>query len=187
MSVELTSVWHRYGRDRWLLQDISIVFPSGSSTAIMGPSGSGKTTLLSIIGGLQHPTRGSVGVTTRGDQPAIAWIHQGANLLSRRSVKDNVQLGCYALAAPVVELEGRIRGNLETVGLVGFGHRRADTLSGGEMQRVCIARALVGEPDLILADEPTGNLDASTSGARRQPAGSLCPPEFRVDHRYARL
>ncbi len=100
MSVELTSVWHRYGRDRWSLQDISIVFPSGSSTAIMGPSGSGKTTLLSIIGGLQHPTRGSVGVTTRGDQPTIAYIHQGANLLSRRSVKDMCNFGAMRSLLP---------------------------------------------------------------------------------------
>lgn len=168
MRLNAENIFHRYSkRDGWVLEDVSLFVESGGDTvALTGPSGSGKTTLLSILGGLQKPTKGSVRYEPNGHETGfnVAWIHQTAHGLGTRSAFDNVCLGLLA--------RGHRRGNVvsETnrlLQVVNLEHRAQTplrTLSGGEQQRVSIARALGLRAQFILADEPTGNLDqASTS------------------------
>jgi ABC-type lipoprotein export system ATPase subunit len=136
----------------------------GEAVALMGPSGSGKTTLLSILGGLLRPSSGSVRVDGTGTPvlEVVSWVHQSSPALGRRTALDNVVLGFLAT--------GRRRAASrepaeELLGLVGLDHRadaRAGTLSGGEVQRLGIARALARGAPFLLADEPTGQLDHAT-------------------------
>lgn len=147
---------------------------AGETIALVGPSGSGKTTLLSIIGLLSAPTSGTVlinGVPApRGDRHRSAlrrlhfsWVFQTTNALGTRTVIDNVALGALALGMP---RDAAVHGGmaaLSATGLTDLAHRPARTLSGGELQRACIARALSTNPPVLLADEPTGQLDRLTS------------------------
>ena len=154
------------------VKDISLTVAPGEVVLIMGPSGSGKTTLLSMVGGLLKPSEGRIQIgqddLTRLDEHSlptvrlrrIGFIFQDFNLLSALSVLDNVALVGQLAGLARKEARGRARELLEELGL---GHRLSflpEKLSGGEKQRVAIARALVNAPDLILADEPTANLDS---------------------------
>ncbi|MFA5564495.1 MAG: ATP-binding cassette domain-containing protein [Acidimicrobiia bacterium] len=161
MSVEVAGVSHHFGTHT-VLTNINASFHPGTITALLGPSGSGKTTLLAIIGGLIKP---SVGQVTRPNiSPGkLQWIHQSVNVLGRRSAIDNVAVSLYAQGSTRAEALVVAEAALERVGLAGFATRRVTTLSGGEMQRVSIARALACRPTLVLADEPTGQLDRSTT------------------------
>ncbi len=166
--VEVEYLSKRYGENIWALQDLSFDVDAGEWIAIMGPSGSGKTTLINILGGLDQPTSGTVRVDGVGleklDAPGltrfraekIGFIFQQFHLVPYLTALENVMLAQYfhSLTDQAEAREGLIR-----VGLRDRLEHRPAQLSGGEQQRVCIARALINHPKLILADEPTGNLD----------------------------
>lgn len=159
------------------LLDVSLKIDRGEFVAIMGPSGSGKSTLLSILGCLDHPSRGryllddeDVFVQSKGRlsqlrNRRIGFIFQSFNLLPRLSALENVGLPLFYRREPLRNPTARACAALELVGLGDRMHHVPAQLSGGEQQRVAMARAIVNGPDLLLADEPTGALDTITRDA----------------------
>jgi putative ABC transport system ATP-binding protein len=158
------------------LRDVSFDVSAGEFVAIIGRSGSGKTTLLNVIAGLDRPSSGHVYIA--GDDVAamtesqltelrrhrLGFVFQSFGLLPLLSAYENVEVALRIAGAPVRERGRRARELLETVGLARRADHRPYELSGGEQQRVAIARALANRPSLILADEPTGELDSTTAG-----------------------
>jgi len=171
---EATKVYRRGKTEVRALYVASLDVPRGQFLSVMGASGSGKSTLLNLLGALDLPTSGSVRVDgldlTKLDDRALSefrrnrlgFVFQFFNLLPTLTALENVMLPGLLAGGSGSELDARARSLLETVGLAGREHHRPDELSGGEMQRVAIARALLTEPSLLLADEPTGNLDSRT-------------------------
>jgi len=173
--IEATHLTKTFGRGHVAVRavdDVSLSIGRGEMVLIMGPSGSGKTTLLSMLGGLLRPTDGRIAIdgvdTTQLDESGLArlrarkigFIFQAFNLLEALSVEDNVLFPAHL--APGGRAAARPRADA-LIAKLGLAHRRRalpDTLSGGEQQRVAIARALINQPLVILADEPTGNLDS---------------------------
>lgn len=160
------------------LHDVSIEVARGECVAVTGPSGSGKSTLLAILGLLDEPTSGDYWleghhvVTLDSAQRAqlrnreIGFVYQAFNLLGDLSVEDNVELPLtYRPELNRAERKVRVEAALERVGLLERRHHRPSQLSGGQQQRVAVARAVAGRPSLLLADEPTGNLDSRNGGA----------------------
>lgn len=167
------------------LDGVDIEIPIGSFTVVMGPSGSGKSTLLYLLGGLDHPSSGQIEVNGRRldkmdenqlalfRRKTVGFIFQSFNLIQSMSAEQNV---AFPMQFDGVAPRERTRRALELLGRVGLSdrsHHRPNELSGGQQQRVAIARALVNEPALILADEPTGNLDTSSGAGVMQVLSEL--------------
>ncbi|MBQ6130555.1 ABC transporter ATP-binding protein/permease [Candidatus Saccharibacteria bacterium] len=171
----ITKVYRTGALKQTALKNVSLDFPDRDFVSILGPSGSGKTTLLNIIGGLDHYTSGDLtidGVSTKryksSDWDAyrnhrIGFVFQSYNLISHQSILNNVRLALTLSGISKREGNRRAKKALKDVGLEDQIHKRPAQLSGGQMQRVAIARALVNDPDILLADEPTGALDSETS------------------------
>lgn len=172
---DLTKTYYMDGVSVRALCGVNLNFYKGQFTSIMGASGSGKSTLMNILGCLDKPTSGHYLIegedvsTFSKDQLAlvrnkkIGFVFQGFNLLSRTSALENVELPMIYAGISAAERHERAKAALASVGLSGREHHHSNQLSGGQQQRVAIARALVNKPSVILADEPTGNLDSYSS------------------------
>jgi putative ABC transport system ATP-binding protein len=157
------------------LTDVSLEIPKKDFVCFSGPSGSGKTTLLNLIGGLDRPTGGEILVDgNRVDQMEkgalaelrlrrIGFVFQAYNLIPVLTARENVEFVMQLQGVPAAERGAKAREILKEVGLDGLEDRRPGELSGGQQQRVAVARAIVSEPSLVLADEPTANLDSKTA------------------------
>ena len=159
------------------LDDVSVTITQGEFTAIIGPSGSGKSTLLQLIGGLDRPSRGQVMLDQQdishmsGNELSdfrrdhIGFIFQAYNLIPVLSAQENVEYIMLLQGVSEADRKQRVRAMLNEVGLKGMENRRPAQLSGGQQQRVAVARAMVSKPSIILADEPTANLDTHTGAS----------------------
>jgi putative ABC transport system ATP-binding protein len=177
LSVRGLTRVHEAGENQIVALDaVDLDVERGEFVAVMGASGSGKSTLLHVLGCLDRPTRGSYRLAGRdvaelsADERAslrnreIGFVFQSFNLVPRTSALENVELPLVYGGVPPAEQRERARAALRSVGLEGREQHVPSQLSGGQQQRVAIARALVNHPSLLLADEPTGNLDSRTSG-----------------------
>ena len=173
----VTKVYSDNGVPVRALQGVSLSIQSGEFTALVGPSGSGKTTLLNIVSGLDVLSEGEVWLNGKlisrmsGKElsdfrrDSIGFVFQAYNLIPVLTVEENVEYVMLLRGVPKSERHRRVSSILRTIGLSGFESRLPTQLSGGQQQRVAVARAMVSEPAIILADEPTANLDSSTSCA----------------------
>ncbi len=170
----LTRTYASAGGEVHALRDVSFSVESGQLVALVGRSGSGKTTLLNCIGGLDQPTSGTVTINgsvvtamnenerTRLRRDELAFVFQTFGLVPMLSARENVGLPLRLRTVPSAEREQRVAHLLDLVGLANHADQRPSELSGGQQQRVAIARALANSPRLLIADEPTGQLDAET-------------------------
>jgi putative ABC transport system ATP-binding protein len=159
------------------LDDVSLVLTPGEFVAIAGPSGSGKTTLLNVAGGLDRPDSGQVFIggqelgalsataLARLRLERIGFVFQAFNLVPVLSAEENAEFVLLMQGVPRADRRARVRGLFARVGLGGLEDRRPAQLSGGQQQRVAVVRAIASEPTLVLADEPTANLDTATAAA----------------------
>ena len=161
MPIVLSHVTFAYQPGRPVIRDADLSIRPGQMVGLFGPSGSGKTTLLQLVGGLLHPTTGSV--TRPMSIAATRWIFQVPTALGRRSVRDNVLIGLHEAHLPKSTTRHQADAVIEAVGLTHAADQSVRTLSGGELQRMQVARALVSAPALVIADEPTGQLDRTST------------------------
>ncbi|PKL41800.1 MAG: macrolide ABC transporter ATP-binding protein [Candidatus Riflebacteria bacterium HGW-Riflebacteria-1] len=175
LTTDLKRVYESGATEVKAVNGVSLSVEAGEFTVLAGPSGSGKTTLLNLIGGLDRPTNGSVHLDgellndksddelTRARLFKIGFIFQAYNLVPVLSAYENVQFILQIQGVPDSEHAGRIMPLFEELGLSGLAQRLPGELSGGQQQRVAVARAIIGRPSIILADEPTANLDSESA------------------------
>ncbi len=175
-AVGLTKFYGTTAAPVYALHGVTLDVRRGERVALLGKSGSGKSTLLNLLGGLDRPTTGDLQVAGQDlsrlsgrelahfRSASVGMIFQSFNLIPSRSALENVELPMVFAGQPPSQRRAHARRALEAVGLGPRLHHRPAQLSGGESQRVAIARALVNHPDILLADEPTGNLDSVTAG-----------------------
>ncbi len=174
--IRFSAVAKRYPNGHEALGDVSLEVAAGELVVVTGHSGAGKSTLLKLASGIERATRGSVVVNGQNlsslGETALAvlrrnigFVFQDHKLLFDRSARDNVMLPLRIAGADAAEAGRRVRAALDKVGLLAKERAMPITLSGGEQQRLCIARAIVNRPAILVADEPTGNLDAESSRA----------------------
>ena len=179
-AVRTEHVWkifHQEAEEVQAVRDVTIKIARGEFTALAGPSGSGKTTLLNLIGGLTRPTRGRVWVAGRevsemSNQDLarlrldeVGFVFQAYNLLPVLTAMENAEFPMLLQGIGLDERRERVLKLFERTGMTGLEDRRPGKLSGGQQQRVAVVRAVVGRPALVLADEPTANLDTASSEA----------------------
>ena len=179
-AVRTERLWKIYPQDPRpveAVRGIDLVVSRGEFVAMAGPSGSGKTTMLNLLGGLTRPSRGRVWI--EGEEISalpdrrladvrmhrIGFVFQSYNLLPVLSALENAEFTLLLQGVPARERRGRVRELFREIGLEGLEDRRPPKLSGGQQQRVAVARAVLGNPALVLADEPTANLDSHTAEA----------------------
>ena len=179
-AVRTAGVWKVFQQEAEEVQavrDVSLTIGRGEFTALAGPSGSGKTTLLNLIGGLTRPTRGEIWVA--GSElgalsnralaqlrlEEVGFVFQAYNLLPVLSALENAEFPMLLQGVPAAERSARVRELFERTGMTGLEDRRPGKLSGGQQQRVAVVRAVASQPALVLADEPTANLDSHSSEA----------------------
>jgi putative ABC transport system ATP-binding protein len=175
--IETSGLCREFGKGDTLvkaLSDANITIDRGEFTAIIGPSGSGKSTLLQLIGGLDTPSSGDVFLDNKNishmtgtelsdfRRDHIGFVFQAYNLIPVLSARENIEYIMLLQGVSASEREKRVDRLMHAVGLEGLGDRRPAELSGGQQQRVAVARAMVSKPSIILADEPTANLDSKT-------------------------
>lgn len=176
--IEITDLYRIYqdgDQEIKAVNGVSLNISQGEFTAIVGPSGSGKTTLLNMIGGLDHPTAGSIRIDNKDISSLkpnelidfrlhhIGFVFQAYNLIPVLTAKENVEFTMLLQKRPKAERDQRAKELLDKVGLGDRMHNRPGKLSGGQQQRVAVARALAPRPKFILADEPTANLDTKST------------------------
>jgi len=179
-AVRTEAVWKTFFQEAeevHAVRDVSLVIEPGEFTALAGPSGSGKTTLLNLIGGLTRPTKGRVSVagqdlTAMSNRELaqlrlekIGFVFQAYNLLPVLTAMENAEFPMLLQGIPSEDRRRRVGDLFEKTGLTGLEERRPGKLSGGQQQRVAVIRAVAGKPALVLADEPTANLDSAASEA----------------------
>ena len=187
-AVRTAGVWKVFQQEAEEVQavrDVSLTIGRGEFTALAGPSGSGKTTLLNLIGGLTRPTRGEIWVagselgTLSNRELAqlrlehVGFVFQAYNLLPVLSALENAEFPMLLQGTPAAERSERVRELFERTGMTGLEDRRPGKLSGGQQQRVAVVRAVASQPALVLADEPTANLDSHASEALLDMMGEL--------------
>jgi putative ABC transport system ATP-binding protein len=179
-AVRTEQVWKIYEHDGIAVEavrDVTLRIASGEFVVLAGPSGSGKTTLLNLLGGLTRPTRGRVWIDEHDISDMserdlaqlrlerLGFVFQAYNLLPVLTALENAEFALLLRGRPEQERHRQVRALFEKIGIGGLEDRRPGKLSGGQQQRVAVARAVVGEPALVLADEPTANLDRAASNA----------------------
>ena len=197
-AVDVTKQYHMGEVTVAALQEVSFTVTKGEFVAVMGPSGSGKSTLLHLLGGLDEPTSGEIAlaghtITHLSDDAVtvvrrrkVGFIFQFYNLVPTLTAAENVGLPLLIDGQRIDKYEEKIDGLLGMVGLADRRHHKPDQMSGGQQQRVAIARAFVNDPEIVLADEPTGNLDSQSGTAilelLRQSAETLQQTIVMVTH-----
>ena len=174
---DVSKIYQQEAEEVHAVHDVSLTVGSGEFTALAGPSGSGKTTLLNVIGGLTRPTRGQVwvggqelgtlgsGELARLRLTRVGFIFQAYNLLPVLTARENAEFPMLLQGVPTAERTRRVDELFSRTGLNGLEDRRPGKLSGGQQQRVAVVRAVASQPALVLADEPTANLDSASSDA----------------------
>ena len=174
---DVSKIYQQEAEEVHAVRDVSLTVGSGEFTALAGPSGSGKTTLLNLIGGLTRPTRGQVwvggqelstlasGELARLRLTRVGFIFQAYNLLPVLTARENAEFPMLLQGVPTAERTRRVDELFSRTGLNGLEYRRPGKLSGGQQQRVAVVRAVASQPALVLADEPTANLDSASSDA----------------------